>query len=220
MKELRRPRQSSLQTVQLNSLRTPGQSVLTGPQPEESEAVPTDAQLPEALEAPVSEKGAPPSQKQVSERPVYDTLMYDLIVKSTPWTLRDLRPFDYDRGRASAKVYNTLRPQTALDAIACALLTALSNAVHDNLGRAGGNGVREVRDMELRNAFKGALVAEKLIGRIESLRSKHPGTVQVDNVRIEAGGMAILGHVETGARESDSSTDQPVAPEKKQKKKR
>ena len=167
----------------------------------------------------VSEKGAPPSQEQVSQRPVYDTVMYDLVIKSTPWRLRDIRPADYDYGRASAKLYKALRPQNALEAIACGLLVAISNAVHDNVGRAGGNGVREVREMELRNANKGALVAEKLIGRIESLRSKHPGTVQVDNVRIEAGGMAILGHVETGPRESDSSTDQPVAPEKKEKKK-
>lgn len=157
------------------------------------------------------------SQGQVSQRPVYDTLMYDLIVKSTPWRLRDIRPAEYDYGRASAKLYKALRPQNALDAIACGLLVAISNAVHDNLGRAGGNNVREVRDVELRNANKGALVAEKLIGRIESLRSKQPGTVQVDNVRIEAGGMAILGHVETGPRESDSGTDQPGAPEKKQK---
>ena len=144
--------------------------------------------------------------------------MYDLVVKSTPRGLRDIRPAEHDDGRASAKLYKALRPQNALDAIACGLLTAITNAVHDNLGRAGGNNIREVRDVELRNAIKGALVAEKLIGRIESLRSRHPGTVQVDNVRIEAGGMAILGHVETGPRESDSSTDQPVAPEKKEKK--
>ena len=190
------------------------ETTLEAPEPSSESGVPAPETSPSGSAVIAPEKITPSSQEQVPQRPVYDTVMYDLVVKSTPWRLRDIRPADYHYGRASAKLYKALRPQNALDAIACGLLVAISNAVHDNLGRAGGNGVREVRDVDLRNANKGALVAEKLIGRIESLRSKHPGTVQVDNVRIEAGGMAILGHVETGPRESDSSTDQPVAPEK------
>ena len=201
-----------------NEVKTIEETTLEAPEPSSESGVQAPETSARKSAVTVSEKGAPPSQEQVSQRPVYDTVMYDLVVKSTPRGLRDIRPAEHDDGRASAKLYKALRPQNALDAIACGLLTAITNAVHDNLGRAGGNNIREVRDVELRNAIKGALVAEKLIGRIESLRSRHPGTVQVDNVRIEAGGMAILGHVETGPRESDSSTDQPVAPEKKEKK--
>jgi hypothetical protein len=203
-----------------NEVKTIEETTLEAPEPTSESGVPapeTSSSSESAVTVP--ENGVPPSQKQVSQRPAYTTLMYDLVVKSTPWFMRDFRPADYDNGRGSVKILNALQPQNALDATACALLTGISNAVHDNLGRAGRNGVREVRDTELKNAFKGALVAEKLIGRIESLRSK-PGTVQVDNVRIEAGGMAILGHVETGPRESASSPDQPLAPEKKKRRRK
>ncbi|HWM30661.1 MAG TPA: hypothetical protein VNO69_03030 [Methyloceanibacter sp.] len=165
----------------------------------------------------VSEKGAPPSQEQVSQRPGYDHLMLYQAVKSTPPD-EDIFPGEKRLGRGSISLYRALQPQNAQESIICSLLVGLHNAAQISLKRGIHAPLSQVRELDLKSGVKAALAVLDLSKHLETLRSgnKHLGTVQVGTVNIEAGAQAVVGHVETRVRESnDSDSDQVVPAVKK-----
>lgn len=212
MKELRRPRQLSLQTVQLNSLRTPGQSVLTGPQPEESEAVPTDddAQLPEIWRAQL-----PETQPEPGSEADYHYIGKSMAVLTASYkSLRD-EESKKQMIKASVALYEGLNPQNALEAALGATCVALTNSALGSFARGTDlpPECSAYKETEVRLGIRAAHALAELAKTLESIRGKR-GNVQVGTVNVEAGGQAIVGTVETGVR-ADSDIGQSAPAKKK-----
>src|SRR5262249_1519219 len=96
----------------------------------------------------------------------------------------------------SFSLYNQLRPQDPAEAMLAALSVEVKNATSDCLMEAARTkGYPEIRDMHLKHGFRGALLTAELLDRLERRRRKDPRAVTVGNVKVEAGGAAIVGHV-------------------------
>jgi hypothetical protein len=98
----------------------------------------------------------------------------------------------------SFALYNQFRPQDPAEAMLAALSMEVKNATSDCLMEAARTKAHpNIRDMNLKNGFKGALVAAELLDRLDRRRRNDPKAVTVGNVNVEAGGQAIVGNVET-----------------------
>jgi hypothetical protein len=108
----------------------------------------------------------------------------------------------------SAELYLALEPKDAAEAILSALSVGVANATMDCLADAVRmKALPPIRDMNLRQAFSGAKVAADLLETLERHRRQDPKGVSVGNVNVEAGGQAIVGHVEARGDPRASAAD-------------
>lgn len=105
----------------------------------------------------------------------------------------------------SADLYMGLKPKNALESILGSLIISVSNATNDCLSQAARVPPTQIqlRDVNLRHALKGATVVTQLVDALERLRGNHPGNVTVGNVKVESGGQAIVGTVQSGRRDQE-----------------
>ena len=122
---------------------------------------------------------------------------------------------------AAVDLYRGLAPQDSLDALAATLAVSVSNASLDCLAQAARVDPRhlEHRDLNLKYGLKGATVAAELLRLLESRRGQGSKSVTVGNVKVEAGGQAIVGNVNSGRPRDEAKPDSlsPTPRAKKQK---
>jgi hypothetical protein len=106
----------------------------------------------------------------------------------------------------SVELYMGLPPKNALESILGSLIVNVSNTTHDCLSQAARVPPTEIqhRDVNLRHALKGATVVTQLVDALERLRGNHPANVSVGNVKVESGGQAIVGTVQSDRRDQES----------------
>ena len=75
----------------------------------------------------------------------------------------------------------------------------------DALSRGMRTDLFDVRELELKNATKGALVAAELAKAYDARRDRGKQTVNVGQADVEAGGRAVVGNVNSGTPGSSSS---------------
>jgi hypothetical protein len=114
----------------------------------------------------------------------------------------------------SFSLYNQLKPQDPAEAMLAALSIQVNNATAGCFFDAAANrAYPEIRHMNLRDGFEGAGLVVTLLDALRR-RRQEPKSVTVGNVNVEAGGQAIVGHVETGGQEPKADNSQPgAAPE-------
>ncbi len=111
------------------------------------------------------------------------------------------------------ELYNNFAPRDAADATLAALIIGISSAALECMAEAQSyKEYAEIRDMNLRNGFRGAEVTAQLVKAFDQRRDEKPKSVNVGNVNVEAGGQAIVGNVESADRDRRTS-DEP-APKK------
>ena len=99
----------------------------------------------------------------------------------------------------SFSLYNQFRPQEPADAILAALSVELKNATSDCFMEAARmKAYPEIRSMNLKDGFRGALVTAEILDKLDRRRRDHPKAVTVSKVNVEPGGQAIVGNVQTG----------------------
>jgi hypothetical protein len=82
-------------------------------------------------------------------------------------------------------------------------MVGISNMSMDALSRAKRTDRFDVRELELKSATKGALVAAELAKAYDARRDRGKQTVNVGQVDVEAGGQAVVGNVNPGARPAE-----------------
>jgi hypothetical protein len=108
----------------------------------------------------------------------------------------------------SGELYLALEPKDAAAAMRAALTVGVTTATMDCLGEAARmKAFPAARDMALKQAFSGAKVASDLLETLERHRRQDPKGVSVGNVNVEAGGQAIVGHVEARGDPRASAAD-------------
>jgi hypothetical protein len=108
----------------------------------------------------------------------------------------------------SLSLYYELGPRDGAEAMLAALSVGVSNATMDCLSDAARTkNFPEIRDMNLRNGFRGALVATELLDALQRRRRQAPKGVTVGNVNVEAGAQAIVGNVQTDGQRSQASPE-------------
>jgi len=113
----------------------------------------------------------------------------------------------------SFSLYNQFKPRDPAEAMLSALSVGVTNATMDCFSEAArAKAYPQIRDMNLRHGFRGAVVATKLLDALQRRRRQDPKAVSVGKVNIEAGGQAIVGHVESrGDRKASGPNNSPTA---------
>jgi hypothetical protein len=108
----------------------------------------------------------------------------------------------------SGDLYRALNPKDPVEAMLATLGVGLTNATRDCLCEAARTKhIPAVRDMNLKQGFSGAKVVVDVLEALERRRRQDPKAVTVGNVNVEAGGQAIVGHVESRGDPGASTTD-------------
>jgi hypothetical protein len=108
----------------------------------------------------------------------------------------------------SGELYLSLKPKDAAAQMRAALTVGVTTATMDCLAEAARmKAFPAVRDMALKQAFSGARVAADLLETLERHQRQDPKAVNVGRVNVEAGGQAIVGHVESRGDPRASTTD-------------
>jgi len=104
---------------------------------------------------------------------------------------------------------DAVNPQDGLEFMAAAQLAALNLASLDSLGRAANcdSGSR-ARDLNLRYGIKSTTAFTNLMKAIDGRRRQARNNVSVGSVKVETGGQAIVGNVETGIRRAVQNADE------------
>lgn len=103
-------------------------------------------------------------------------------------------------------LYAALEPRDAIESAIGRLLVGATNLSMAAMGRAADpNRSAEARAIESRSATKGAQVLVELVKAIDQHRGRSQHSVQVGQVKVEAGGKAIVGNVR--ARESQEPVE-------------
>ena len=97
-------------------------------------------------------------------------------------------------------------PADAYELNLAPVIVGLRNAVMASFSFAA-KGSCERRDIELNTAFKGAGVLAELLQAFDAHRGQGSRRVSVGNVKVESGGQAIVGNVETPAPAKDSTPE-------------
>ena len=101
---------------------------------------------------------------------------------------------------ATLAQYRHLKPRNSAQAMLASLSVQINNVTSDCLSEAvRTKAFPQIRDMNLKHGFRGALVLADLLERLERGR-RDPTGVNIGNVNVESGGQAIVGHVESAAR--------------------
>lgn len=103
------------------------------------------------------------------------------------------------------ELYASLEPMDGLEGMLATQMVGTHDAAMECLRRAAlPNQTFEGRDMALKHAQKLMSLYAKQVAALGKHRGKGQQKVTVEHVHVEAGGQAIVGNVETGARSLDS----------------
>ena len=112
------------------------------------------------------------------------------------------------------RLYSALRPTNPVDSMLCRQIVALHNAAMGSLGRAANTANLRSQEVNLRYGLKAASVFGEL-SKLRNVLSGHGGeSISVGQVRVEAGGQAIVGRVEVTDRRKKRSAQQKKPGEK------
>jgi hypothetical protein len=164
---------------------------------------PSDAE--EITEIGESEEELPATRPKAGFGPPHPHLAFlgeDLFSVHLALTAPDREPLipkmtDVEFRESSVRLFNELAPRNAVEGMLATLAVAAFNA---SLG-AIADGSRQdipphIRDLDLRRGLRGASIAANLITTYRDMRSGGRKSVSVGKVNVEAGGQAIVGHVE------------------------
>jgi len=98
-------------------------------------------------------------------------------------------------------LYNDFRAADPIDSIIARVMCGISSMTMDALGRGRRSQTLEQREMELKSATRGALVLAELSKAYDGRRARVKQTVNVGQVKIEAGGQAVVGNVTSESSE-------------------
>jgi hypothetical protein len=141
----------------------------------------------------------PEEKKVIRVNRLYDYLAVVQVVSATNV------PHGYDSlgewiAPSSAALYQDFQAADPVDSILARLMVGISNMSMDALSRATRTDRFDVRELELKSATKGALVVAELAKAYDARRDREKRTVNVGQVNVEAGGQAVVGNVNPGAR--------------------
>ncbi len=129
-------------------------------------------------------------------------LQIELInqVARTLWLPEGLSQDEIVRhGKAAFAMLEGIKPQGEIEGLLAAQMVAAHNAAMDCLRRAMREGQPfAIRDQNLKHAAKFMSMYVRQIETLDKHRGKGQQKVTVEHVHVEAGGQAIVGHVETG----------------------
>jgi hypothetical protein len=150
-----------------------------------------DPNAPTSAEAAATTVAVPANQR----RPRLDLLEHRLNTSVT----RDFTQETESRLRKGAiDLYFSLAPRDAIDSMVASAMVGLSNATMECFDRATRS--ERARDLNLRYGIKGAATLRDLSEFYDSRRGKGRQTVTVGKVKVETGGQAIVGNVDSGDR--------------------
>jgi len=99
----------------------------------------------------------------------------------------------------AVELYESLAPRDGLEGMLAIQMVGAHHAAIECLRRAGlPNQTGEGRDMNLRHAARLMGLYERQVAALDKHRGKGQQKVTVEHVHVEAGGQAIVGHVEAG----------------------
>jgi hypothetical protein len=114
---------------------------------------------------------------------------------------------------SSYMLYRGLDPKSTCAAMRGTLAIAVMNASLTCIADGSRQGVpSQYRDSNLRLGFKGAAVADNLLRGLSDSSAEPQKGVNVGQVKIEAGGQAIVGNFESGQRGRNQPSDEMVPP--------
>jgi len=155
------------------------------------------------VEAAAPAEGARPC---FDERPPDGELLVEQLTGSVP--VQQVSKYQAEKLMDGAvALYLSLKPHDPVESILARLIVAGTNASLDCLARATkcDDSVR-ARETNLRHGLKGTMYVDSLIKSLETHRGKGRSNVTVGQVKVEAGGQAIVGNVETGGEQLPSLT--------------
>src|SRR5262245_5861403 len=98
----------------------------------------------------------------------------------------------------ACKLYRGLNPRNTSEAMVATLTVGLFNASMASISEATRQDAPvQVRDINFRNGVKAAASAVEFLDKLHQMQGSQT-TVRVGNVNVEAGGRAIVGHVQSG----------------------
>ncbi len=139
------------------------------------------------------------------ERPPDGELLVEQLTGSVP--VGQTSKYQAERLMDGAvALYLSLKPHDPFESILARLIVAGTNASLDCLARATKCDDSRARETNLRHGLKGTMYVDSLIKSLESRRGQGRSKVTVGQVKVEAGGQAIVGNVETGGDQLPSLT--------------
>jgi hypothetical protein len=102
--------------------------------------------------------------------------------------------------RGAIDLYVSLQPTDPIESIIARQIVGLNNLSMDCFEQAAQTTKVPVRDVNLRYGIKGAALLADFIKLFESRRSQGPQNVPVRKLKVEEGGQAIVGNVQTGEK--------------------
>jgi hypothetical protein len=123
-------------------------------------------------------------------------------VVDTIWGLDNLRMLPQAHCIMSTMaMLKGIQPQDALEGMLAAQMVATNNTAMECLRRAAlGNQTLEGREMNLKHAAKLMALFSRQVEGLDKHRGKGQQKVTVEHVHVQAGGQAIVGHVEAGGK--------------------
>jgi hypothetical protein len=120
-----------------------------------------------------------------------------------------------DNIQSAIALLQGIKPANEIEGMLAAQMVGTHSAAMDCLRRAMLNGQTfEGRDQNLKHAAKLMSIYARQIDALNKHRGKGQQKVTVEHVHVEAGGQAMVGHIETGPKpsmSSDQSKDTPKA---------
>jgi len=114
----------------------------------------------------------------------------------------------------SFSLYNQFKPQDPAEAILAALSVEVKNATSDCFMEAARmKAYPEIRSMNLKDGFRGALVTADILDKLDRRRRTDPKAVTVGKVNVEAGGQAIVGNVQTAGQPQKAARSENSQPD-------
>jgi hypothetical protein len=141
-------------------------------------------------------------------------LQIELInqVTRTPWVPDGLSENEIvERGKAAFAMLEGIKPKGEIEGLLAAQMVATHSAAMECLRRAMISGQSlAVRDLNLKHAAKLLSIYTRQVEVLDKHRGKGQQKVTVEHVHVEAGGQAIVGHVETGGRKLHKKSQSPA----------
>jgi hypothetical protein len=117
----------------------------------------------------------------------------------------------FERIKSAVAMVEGIKPDGGIEGLLAAQMVATPNAAMDCLGRAMIRGQTfEGRDQSLKHAAKLLSIYTRQVEVLDKRRGKGQQKVTVEYVNVEAGGQAIVGHVETGGRKRRRKSQSPA----------
>ncbi len=135
-------------------------------------------------------------------------------VGATLWLPASLPKEEHVRQiKAAIAMLEGIQPQGEIEGLLAAQMVAAHNAAMECLRRAMREGQPfAIRDQNLKHAAKFMSMYVRQIETLDKHRGKGQQKVTVEHVHVEAGGQAIVGHVETGRGRGPRRRKGPATP--------